>query len=202
MLYPRTKFVLRSRNRSCQLLRVAALGLVVVVMVVVATIVRVTGSTARGRSRVIRTVNTSRKARRSRSNSIQRTNSRDIRVASRRASRLVRSNGIRKAGLVDQDLGLDGLERGVGVDGGGGGVGAAVAVGLLDGEAAAEGAGEGVVAAADGADVAGGGADAVQVGGQRDFDREVLLFGLREAVDAWHVVGYGQGHEVGVGVAC
>lgn len=61
-------------------------------------------------------------------------------------------------------------------------------IGLLDREATAEGTREGCVAAADGADVAGRGADAVEVVREGDGHVEVLGLGLGEAVDAWDIV--------------
>lgn len=48
-------------------------------------------------------------------------------------------------------------------------------IGLLDGEAPAKGTGDGVVAAADGANVTRRGTNAVEVVRHRDLDGEVLL---------------------------
>lgn len=101
---------------------------------------------------------------------------------------LVGGDGGRQVSLVELHLLLDG-----GLAGGGGDlrgdVGLDVGVGLLDGEAAAKGAGQGVVAAAHGADVASGAAGAVEGGGHGDGHVEVLSLGLGEAVGAGHVVG-------------
>ena len=65
----------------------------------------------------------------------------------------------------------------------------ASAVGLLHGEASTEGTGDGSVAAADGADVARGGANAVEVIGHLDVDGEALGLGLAQTVLAGHIVG-------------
>lgn len=69
---------------------------------------------------------------------------------------LVGGDGGGQVDLVLLDLGLDPLE---GLGGGdvGGHVGLGGGIGLLDGEAATEGTGEGVVTASDGADVSGRG---------------------------------------------
>lgn len=72
----------------------------------------------------------------------------------------------------------------------------------MDGEAAAEGTGNGVVAAADGADVAGGATGALQVAGHGDGDVEVLGLGLGETVDSGDIVGYREVGECGTGIAC
>lgn len=73
-----------------------------------------------------------------------------------------------------------------------GDVGLCVGVDLLDGEAATKGAGQGVVAAADGADVAGRATGAVQGGGHGDGHVEVLGLGLGETVGTGDVVGDGE----------
>jgi hypothetical protein len=72
---------------------------------------------------------------------------------------------------------------------------------LLNSEAATEGAGDGVVAAADSADVSGRGADAVELFWHLDVDGEVLLLCLRQAKGTGDVVGHLQGCEGGNSIA-
>lgn len=104
---------------------------------------------------------------------------------------LVGSDGAGEVGLVKLDLLLD-----FGLGGGSGDlrgdVGLCVGVGLLDGEAATERTGEGVVAAANGADVASRSTGAVQGGGHGDGHVEVLGLGLGETVGTGDVVGDGE----------
>lgn len=113
---------------------------------------------------------------------------------------LVSLNGVGQVGVVLQDLGVDVVEFLCGGDGGGVVLGGGH-VGLHDGEATAEGAGEGIVAAADGADVTGGGASAGKVAGHGDGHVEVCLLVLGKTVGTGDVVGHGQVLDVGVGVA-
>lgn len=104
---------------------------------------------------------------------------------------MVGSNGAGEVGLVKLDLLLD-----IGLGGGGGDlrgdVGLYVGVDLLDGEAATERTGQGVVAAADGADVTSGSTGAIQSGGHGDGHVEVLGLGLGETVGTGDVVGDGE----------
>jgi hypothetical protein len=72
----------------------------------------------------------------------------------------------------------------------------------LDSEASTKGTGDGVVTAADCADVSGGGANAVELFWHLDVDSEVLLLGLGQTKGARNVVGHFQGCEGGNGVAC
>lgn len=104
---------------------------------------------------------------------------------------LVGSDGVGEVGLVKLDLLLDlGLAGGGGDFGGD--VGLCVGVDLLNGEAATKGAGEGIVAAADGADVAGRATGAVQGVGHGNGHVEVLGLGLGETVGTGDVVGDGE----------
>jgi hypothetical protein len=77
----------------------------------------------------------------------------------------------------------------------------ALAIGLLDSKAATKGASDGSVAAADSADVAGRGTDAVEVLWHFDVDGELLCFLLGQAEGAWDVVGNLEGREGGDCVA-
>jgi hypothetical protein len=72
-----------------------------------------------------------------------------------------------------------------------GGVDSRGIVNLLDSEAASKGTGDGVVAAANGADVSSGGSYAVEIGGHLNVDGEVFGFGLGEAVYTRDVVSDG-----------
>lgn len=80
-------------------------------------------------------------------------------------------------------------------------VGTASAVGLLDGEASTKGTSNGIVAAADSANVSGGRSEAVELLGHLDVDGEILLLGLGETERAGDVVGNLQWRESGDGVA-
>lgn len=82
-----------------------------------------------------------------------------------------------------------------------GGVDVALLVGLLDGDAATEGTGLGGVAAADGAEVSGGTADAVEVLGHGDLHDELLGADLGQTVGAGDVVRDAQVLEVCTDVA-
>lgn len=113
---------------------------------------------------------------------------------------LVSLDRVLKVLLVLENLIVDTLQGLGGLDGLGS-VGLLVGIGLLDGEAATERTGEGVVAASNGADVSGGGTEAVKVIGHLDGDVESLGLDLRKTVCAGDVVGDGQVLDVGVGVA-
>lgn len=84
---------------------------------------------------------------------------------------------------------------------GGRSIGTTGAIGLLDGEAPAKGTGDGVVTAADSANVTRRGANAVEVVRHRDLDGEVLLLCVREAVLAGDIVGHLQLGELGGRIA-
>lgn len=66
----------------------------------------------------------------------------------------------------------------------------ASSIGLLDGEAATEGTSDSGVTAADGADIAGGGTDTVEVLGHLNVDGEALSLGLAQTVGTGNVVGH------------
>lgn len=76
-----------------------------------------------------------------------------------------------------------------------------LAISLLDGEAATKGTSESVVAAADGADVSGRGANAVELLRHLDVDGEGLGLCLGEAEYARDVVGNLEGSECCLGIA-
>lgn len=69
-------------------------------------------------------------------------------------------------------------------------IGAALAVSLLDSKTATKGTSNGIIAAADSADVSGGSTDAIEVLGHLNVDLELLLLGLRETETARDVVGH------------
>jgi len=113
---------------------------------------------------------------------------------------LVSLDRVLKILLVLENLVVDTLQGLSGLDGLGS-VGLLVGVSLLNGEAATERAGEGVVAASNSADVSGGGTEAVKVIRHLDGDVESLSLDLGQTVRAGDIVGNGQVLDVGVGVA-
>ena len=113
---------------------------------------------------------------------------------------LVSLDRVLKVLLVLENLIVDTLQGLGGLDGLRS-VGLLVGIGLLNGEAATERTGEGVVAASNSADVSGRGTKAVEVIGHLDGDVESLGLDLGQTVCAGDVVGNGQVLDVGVCVA-